>query len=129
MEADIRDRARTFALFEEEKFEAVAHLAAMAGVRNAVKYPDLYVEVDLNGTQHLMDAFSSSRQDIRRPSKAGKAQYPRGYTHKSSGCTTDGCAQRGASRCRRACVRGDRARARIGVTVTRGVADLQGGQG
>lgn len=56
IEADIRDRARMLAIFEEEKFDTVAHLAAMAGVRNAVKYPDLYVEVDLNGSQHLMDA-------------------------------------------------------------------------
>jgi UDP-glucuronate 4-epimerase len=56
IEADVRDRPRLMALFEEEQFEAVAHLAAMAGVRNAVAHPDLYVEVDLNGTQHLMDA-------------------------------------------------------------------------
>lgn len=56
IEADIRDRARMFAIFEEEKFDAVAHLAAMAGVRNAVAHPELYVDVDLNGTQHLMDA-------------------------------------------------------------------------
>lgn len=56
IEADIRDRQRMFDIFEEEKFEAVAHLAAMAGVRNAVKFPEVYVEVDLNGTQHLMDA-------------------------------------------------------------------------
>ncbi len=56
VEADIRDREGMFAIFEEEQFETVAHLAAMAGVRNAVKYPDLYVEVDFNGTQHLMDA-------------------------------------------------------------------------
>ena len=56
IEADIRDRERMFAIFAAEKFEVVAHLAAMAGVRNAVLYPDLYVEVDLNGTQHLMDA-------------------------------------------------------------------------
>jgi UDP-glucuronate 4-epimerase len=45
-----------FDLFAAEQFTAVAHLAAMAGVRNAVKFPELYVEVDLNGTQHLMDA-------------------------------------------------------------------------
>lgn len=56
IEADIRDRPKMLALFETEKFDAVAHLAAMAGVRNAVLYPDLYVEVDLNGSQHLMDA-------------------------------------------------------------------------
>ncbi len=56
IESDIRDREGMFALFAAEKFDAVAHLAALAGVRNAVKYPALYVEVDLNGTQHLMDA-------------------------------------------------------------------------
>ena len=56
IEADIRDRQRMFELFTAERFETVAHLAAMAGVRNAVTHPDLYVEVDLNGTQHLMDA-------------------------------------------------------------------------
>lgn len=55
VEADIRDRSGMLALFEAEKFDAVAHLAALAGVRNAVKYPAMYVEVDLNGTQHLMD--------------------------------------------------------------------------
>lgn len=56
IEADIRDRQRMFDIFEEEQFDAVGHLAAMAGVRNAVKFPEVYVEVDLNGTQHLMDA-------------------------------------------------------------------------
>ncbi len=56
IEADIRDRQRMFDIMAAEEFEAVAHLAAMAGVRNAVTHPDLYVEVDLNGTQHLMDA-------------------------------------------------------------------------
>lgn len=55
VEADIRDRSQMLALFELERFETIAHLAAMAGVRNAVKHPDLYVEVDYIGTQHLMD--------------------------------------------------------------------------
>jgi UDP-glucuronate 4-epimerase len=55
VEADIRDRESMLSLFENENFEAVAHLAAMAGVRNAVKYPDLYVDVDYVGTQNLMD--------------------------------------------------------------------------
>ena len=56
IEDDIRNRERMFEIFAAEKFDTVAHIAAMAGVRNAVLYPDLYVEVDLNGTQHLMDA-------------------------------------------------------------------------
>jgi UDP-glucuronate 4-epimerase len=56
VEGDIRDRDRMLALFEEEQFETVAHLAALAGVRLAVRYPDLYINVDYNGSQNLMDA-------------------------------------------------------------------------
>jgi UDP-glucuronate 4-epimerase len=56
VEADIRDRAEMFSLFEDHKFDAVAHIAAMAGVRNSVANPALYMEVDLVATQHLMDA-------------------------------------------------------------------------
>lgn len=56
VEEDIRHRQAMFDLFAAEKFDAVAHLAAMAGVRNAVLHPDLYVQVNLNGTQNLMDA-------------------------------------------------------------------------
>lgn len=55
IEEDIRNRQVMLDLFASERFDAVAHLAAMAGVRNAVKYPELYIEVDYNGTQHLMD--------------------------------------------------------------------------
>ena len=56
IEADIRDRDRMLALFEDEQFDAVAHLAALAGVRSAVQHPDLYINVDYNGSQNLMDA-------------------------------------------------------------------------
>lgn len=56
VETDIRNRERMFELFATEKIDAVAHLAAMAGVRNAVTHPDLYINVNLNGTQNLLDA-------------------------------------------------------------------------
>lgn len=56
VEADVRDRERMFQLFASEKITAVAHLAAMAGVRNAILHPDVYVNVNLNGTQNLLDA-------------------------------------------------------------------------
>ena len=45
-----------FGLFEEHTFDAVAHVAAMAGVRNSVANPALYLDVNLVGTQGLMDA-------------------------------------------------------------------------
>lgn len=56
VEADVRDRQRLFELFADEQFDVVAHLAALAGVRKAIEQPALYVDVDLNGTQNLMDA-------------------------------------------------------------------------
>ncbi len=60
VEADVRDRERMFQLFASEKITAVAHLAAMAGVRNAILHPDVYVNVNLNGTQNLFDAVRAS---------------------------------------------------------------------
>lgn len=60
IEADVRDRERMFQLFAGEDISAVAHLAAMAGVRNAIENPDLYVNVNLNGTQNLLDAVRAA---------------------------------------------------------------------
>ncbi len=56
VEADLRDRERMIAVLAENDISAVAHLAAMAGVRDAMRLPDLYVNVDLNGTQNVLDA-------------------------------------------------------------------------
>lgn len=56
VEEDITNRENILELFESEKFDGVVHLAAMAGVRNAVKFPDYYVNVNYNGTQNLLDA-------------------------------------------------------------------------
>lgn len=56
VERDIRDREAIMTIFEREQFDAVAHLAALAGVRPAVKNPELYIAVDYNGSQNVMDA-------------------------------------------------------------------------
>jgi UDP-glucuronate 4-epimerase len=56
LEVDIRDRQKMFDFVEQEKPDAIAHIAAMAGVRNSVANPALYMDVDLVATQHLMDA-------------------------------------------------------------------------
>ena len=53
--ADIRERARMEALFLEHRFDAVVHLAAMAGVRPSIIDPSLYVSVNLDGTTVLLD--------------------------------------------------------------------------
>ena len=49
VEGDIRDRALVFRLFEEERFDAVLHLAARAGVRPSLSQPVLYEEVNCVG--------------------------------------------------------------------------------
>ena len=55
-EGDVRDRTLLARLFEEHSFDAVIHLAAMAGVRNSIEDPHLYVDVNLAGTLNLLEA-------------------------------------------------------------------------
>ena len=56
VEGDIRDRALVFRTFAEERFDAVLHLAARAGVRPSLRDPVLYEEVNCVGTLHLLEA-------------------------------------------------------------------------
>ncbi|HEY4691699.1 MAG TPA: SDR family NAD(P)-dependent oxidoreductase [Anaerolineae bacterium] len=56
VEADIRDAATIDTLFAEEKFDRIAHIAAMANVRYSLKQPALYFDVNLRGTHNLLEA-------------------------------------------------------------------------
>jgi UDP-glucuronate 4-epimerase len=56
VEGDIRDRDLVMRLFEDRRFDRVAHLAALAGPRASVANPALYAEVNISGTINLMDA-------------------------------------------------------------------------
>ena len=56
VEGDIRDRGLVFRLFAEERFDAVVHLAARAGVRPSLTQPVLYEEVNCVATLHLLEA-------------------------------------------------------------------------
>ncbi|MEI8311706.1 MAG: SDR family NAD(P)-dependent oxidoreductase, partial [Verrucomicrobiota bacterium] len=60
VEGDIRDRGQIQQLFAEGKFETVIHIAARAGVRPSVKDPQLYIDTNITGTHHLLEA---SRQN------------------------------------------------------------------
>jgi UDP-glucuronate 4-epimerase len=53
---DIRDRGLLTSLFEKHRFDAVVHLAAMAGVRASIDRPHLYFDVNLTGTLNLLEA-------------------------------------------------------------------------
>ncbi|GAB6098757.1 GDP-mannose 4,6-dehydratase [Halanaerocella petrolearia] len=52
---DILDQVALNRIFKREKIDKVIHLAAMAGVRNSVQRPNLYVDVDIKGTINLLD--------------------------------------------------------------------------
>ena len=55
-EGDIRNRELVFRLFAEERFDAIVHLAARAGVRPSLEQPVLYEEVNCVATLHLLEA-------------------------------------------------------------------------
>lgn len=52
---DIRDRKILERIFNENKFDCVIHLAAMAGVRPSIENPCLYQEVNCLGTQNILE--------------------------------------------------------------------------
>jgi UDP-glucuronate 4-epimerase len=56
VEGDLRDEGLIGKLFQEEKIEFVAHLAARAGVRPSVQDPALYADVNIRGTIRLLEA-------------------------------------------------------------------------
>jgi UDP-glucuronate 4-epimerase len=53
---DLRENAAVRDLFHREKFDAIAHLAARAGVRPSILHPHLYYDTNVNGTLHLLEA-------------------------------------------------------------------------
>jgi len=55
VKADIRDKDTLKEIFEKYKFQKVIHLAAQAGVRLSLKQPNLYVDVNINGTLNLLE--------------------------------------------------------------------------
>jgi len=55
VEADIRDKDTLKKVFEKYKFQKIIHLAAQAGVRLSLKQPNLYVDVNINGTLNLLE--------------------------------------------------------------------------
>jgi UDP-glucuronate 4-epimerase len=53
---DLRDSTAVRNVFHREKFEAIAHLAARAGIRPSIQHPQLYYDTNVTGTLHLLDA-------------------------------------------------------------------------
>ncbi|MGB8353568.1 MAG: SDR family NAD(P)-dependent oxidoreductase [Chthoniobacteraceae bacterium] len=55
-EADIRDEAAVHRIVQEGRFDTIIHLAARAGVRPSIKEPKLYIDTNITGTFHLLEA-------------------------------------------------------------------------
>lgn len=53
---DLREGAAVRNLFHREKVDAIAHLAARAGVRPSIQLPQLYYDTNVIGTLHLLEA-------------------------------------------------------------------------
>jgi UDP-glucuronate 4-epimerase len=53
---DLRENSAVRNLFHQEKFDTIMHLAARAGVRPSIQYPQLYYDTNVNGTLHLLEA-------------------------------------------------------------------------
>ena len=57
--ADICDLDQVKAIVQSERPEVIVHLAARAGVRPSVLYPDLYLKTNIFGTFNLLEAAKS----------------------------------------------------------------------
>jgi UDP-glucuronate 4-epimerase len=52
---DVADRAAMAALFADQRFDAVVHLAAQAGVRYSITHPQAYLDSNLVGFGHVLE--------------------------------------------------------------------------
>ena len=59
VEGDIRDRELVDRLFEQHRFDAVVHLAALANVRYSIGKTLRYYDVNVTGTIHLLEAATA----------------------------------------------------------------------
>ena len=57
---DVRDRDKISNILTSTKFDAVIHLAGLAGVRKSIENPQEYVDVNVNGTLSMLDACVES---------------------------------------------------------------------
>ncbi len=65
VEGDLRDKVCLAQLFSTGPFDVVVHLAAMAGVRPSLENPALYMDVNVLGTQLLLEQIVQSADKTR----------------------------------------------------------------
>jgi len=55
-QGDLRENETVQTVFRREKIDAIVHLAARAGVRPSIQFPQLYYDTNVMGTLHLLEA-------------------------------------------------------------------------
>ena len=60
VKCDLADRAGMDALFQRERFDAVIHLAAQAGVRYSITNPHVYIDSNVTGFLHILEGCRHS---------------------------------------------------------------------
>lgn len=83
---DIRDSQLVDKLFNEYKFDAVIHLAAMAGVRPSIENPLLYEDVNVKGFQVILETMR--KHDVKKMVAASSSSVY-GNNVKVPFCETD----------------------------------------
>ena len=61
VKADVADRSAMQEIFERQKFDAVVHLAAQAGVRHSITHPHVYVQSNVTGFLHVLEGCRHQR--------------------------------------------------------------------
>ncbi|MDZ7771630.1 MAG: NAD-dependent epimerase [Balneolaceae bacterium] len=56
IKADLEDQETLNALFEEENFDVIVHLAAQAGVRYSLEHPHAYIDSNITGFLNVLEA-------------------------------------------------------------------------
>lgn len=72
VEGDLRSAEDVRHAFEHGPFATVVHLAAMAGVRPSLVNPALYMDVNVTGTQHVVDRINED--NARNDDKTAKTR-------------------------------------------------------
>lgn len=60
-QVDIADRPAMASLFAGQRFDAVVHLAAQAGVRYSITHPNAYLDSNLSGFGHVLEGCRAQK--------------------------------------------------------------------
>jgi UDP-glucuronate 4-epimerase len=55
IQLDLSEKAPLMALFEQEKFDVVIHLAAQAGVRHSLSHPEVYIQSNISAFLNILE--------------------------------------------------------------------------